>query len=65
MLQSNPPYKGLHPNEEVTNCFMHFELPKVLLKLANPQTFLVAGRSQAMHASVALSSVYPITVDEF
>ena len=33
---------------------MHFEQPKVALKLENPQIFRVAGRSQATHARVAL-----------
>ena len=44
---------------------MHFEHPKVPLKLANPQTFLVAGISHAMHAKVALRFVYPSVDDTF
>ena len=63
--QSKPPYKGLVLNEGVKNCYMHFEHPKVSLKLANPQTFLVAGISHAMHAKVALRFVYPSVDDTF
>ena len=53
-LQSKPPYNGLLPNADVRNSFTHFKLPKVALKIQNPQTFRFEGRWHAIHARIVL-----------
>ena len=55
--QSYPLKFGFAPKCAVGNFFRHFEQPLLALKLANPSTLRVAGKSQVTQTSMALMVV--------